>query len=489
MDGLRILEIIKKINPWFKDNLVPPSQLEPFRRREFSTLEKDISKLDMATLIIGARRVGKSVLMYQLIDKLLKEGIDGKRILFIQGDNTILTEFAATGNLINYILDLYQKHIIEKPFSELEETVYIFIDEAQNLSAWEQEIKTIIDQKYKIKFIVTGSSSFELRRGSQNPLTGRISIQPIFPFSFADYVRYHIPQENQSEFGLKLTELSDSFKDSLMNGNINESLKAASDAQSLIASFNVKKRFETYLIFGGFPRVISHKDYDYGRYLRDLLTTTISKDIMTQVEIRDAQSFERLMVNLCLMTGTVIRYKALADLLGIDERSVAKYIDYYVESHWAFISSPYVFHNKPDSVSSEKKIFVIDNGVINTLTFKDEADFKTDRTHRGHVLENTIHNHLLAFKQSVVGTFQSYIPFWIESETNKEIDFIFEVKGGVLPIEVKQKISYDGSDLETLNNFMAKRSSGKFGILTTEETLEINGKILLIPYLLLTLLL
>ena len=103
MDGLKVLEVIKKINPWFRNNLVPTAQLEHFRRREFDILEKDLIKMDMTTLIIGARRVGKSVLMYQLIDSLLKKGIDGKRILFIQGDNTLLTEFAASGNLINFI--------------------------------------------------------------------------------------------------------------------------------------------------------------------------------------------------------------------------------------------------------------------------------------------------------------------------------------------------------------------------------------------------
>ncbi len=107
MDGLKVLEIIKKINPWFKTNQVPSSLLEPFKRREFYTLEQDIIRLDMATLIIGARRVGKSVLMYQLIDSLLKKGIDGKRILFIQGDNPILTEYAVSGNLIDYVLEVY----------------------------------------------------------------------------------------------------------------------------------------------------------------------------------------------------------------------------------------------------------------------------------------------------------------------------------------------------------------------------------------------
>ena len=81
MDGLKVLEIIKKINPWFKNNQVPQAHLEPFKRREFSTLEKDLGQLDLTTLIIGARRVGKSVLMYQLIDALLKK-VKGGSILF-----------------------------------------------------------------------------------------------------------------------------------------------------------------------------------------------------------------------------------------------------------------------------------------------------------------------------------------------------------------------------------------------------------------------
>lgn len=489
MDGLKVLEVIRKINPWFKDNQVSPSQLESFRRRDFHMLEKDLNKLDMTTLIIGARRVGKSVLMYQLIDSLLKKGVDGKRILFIQGDNTLLTEFSANGNLISFILEIYQKHIIEKNFNEIHDTVYIFIDEAQSLKDWDREIKVTMDQKYKIKFIVTGSSSFELRRGSENPLTGRVSIQPMFPFSFSDYARYHL-KENASDFETKINELSEAFKKALLEGDIATEYEVAKKAEALITDFNLKKKFENFLFYGGFPRVVASHNDDYAKYLRDLLTTTISKDILTHVEIRDPQAFERLMVNLCLMTGSMTKYKKFADVLGMDERSVVKYIDYYVESHWAFVSSPYVFSNRLESVTTEKKFYVLDSGVINTLAFKDEDEFKTDRTHRGHVLENVIHNHLLAFKQISVGMFQSSISFWLDPETGKEIDFIFDIKaGGVLPIEIKQKISHDGTDEATLLEFMTKRTSAKFGILTTEDTLEVKSKVLFIPNLLLALLL
>jgi predicted AAA+ superfamily ATPase len=490
MDGLQILEIIKKINPWYKTGIVPESKLEEFKRREFSYLEKDLNKLDMATLLIGARRVGKSVLMYQLIDKLLKSGVPRKHILFIQGDIPVLNEFAIKGNLLNFLLDIYQKYILDASFEDLTETIYVLIDEAQIIPNWETEIKTLIDQKYKIKFIITGSSSFELRRGAQNPLTGRVSIHSIFPFSFPDYYRYNLPNGEKKTFGDKLDEVSNQFKNELMNGNITGVYESAKKAQAIVDTQLLNKNFDRYLFCGGFPWVIFNNDSsEHSKYLRDLLTTTISKDIMTQVGIREPQSFERLMVNLCLTTGSLVKFKTLADLLGIDERSVAKYVDYYVDSHWAFVSSPYAFHNRADSVKSEKKIYIIDSGIINTLSFKDEKELSSDRTYRGHIVENVIHNHLLSFKQLSIGTFQSSIPFWIESESNKEIDFIFEIKSGIVPIEVKQKVSHDGSDSQTVKTFLSKRTTGKFGILTTQDTLGVEENILLIPHSLFVMLL
>lgn len=219
------------------------------------------------------------------------------------------------------------------------------------------------------------------------------------------------------------------------------------------------------------------------------MTTTISKDIMAQAQIREPQAFERLMVNLSLSASKVITYKGLADILGIDERSVSRYVDYYCESHWVSISSPFNFRKRPDSVKTAKKVFVIDPGIINTLAFKDQKDIKEDRQFRGQLIENVIYNHLLSFKYSYAGSFQSQIPFWIEDKTSKEIDFILEIRGRVLAVESKSKKIPDKDEIEILKYFMKDRTSVSFGIITTENSLEIREKLLLIPYSVLCLLL
>lgn len=493
MDGLKILDTIRKINPWFRTHQVPSNLLEKFKRREFSELLSGLENTEMATLIIGGRRVGKSVLMYQLIDYLLTLGIEGKKVLFVQGDNPILNEFIKDGNLLVTIFEIYQKYILESSFDEIQDRIYIFIDEAQNLPAWEDGVKALIDLKYNIKFIITGSSSRELRRGAQNPLTGRITINIITPFSFSDFSRYGISDsKNQESYYQEISSLASEFKDGLLNGDLNKTYSAAKKVENIVSQYNLKRKFDDYLVIGGFPWVISHKKIgdDIPKYLRDLLTTTISKDILTQVEVRETQALERLMVNLALSSGHLIKYKTLAETLGIDERIVSKYIDYYVESHWAFISSPYMFHRKIDSIKSEKKVYVIDSGVMNTLTFKDESDLKTDRQYRGQVLENIIHNHLLSFKQNITGSFQNFIPFWIDSENQKEIDFIYEIKsGGVIPIEVKCKPVVDEKEFEIVEKFVKDKQSARFGIITSENILKIKNEVLIIPYSSLALLL
>src|SRR3989344_8005814 len=93
-----VLDTIKKLNPWFKTGIVPPKLLKPYKREELSLLEETMKNLDLATLLIGGRRAGKSILLYQLINSLLKSGINNKRILFIQGDNPMLRESVEGNN-------------------------------------------------------------------------------------------------------------------------------------------------------------------------------------------------------------------------------------------------------------------------------------------------------------------------------------------------------------------------------------------------------
>lgn len=322
MGEMQILQTIKKINPWWSTRKVPTSQLEEFQRRELPKILEALRRTEMATLVIGSRRVGKSVLMYQTIDYLLKSGTDGKNILFIQGDNPILIE--AYGKRFLYeLLQIYESFFLNQDFSQLNTPLFVFIDEAQNIPNWEMDIKSIIDLKYNIKFIVTGSSSSELKRGSENPLAGRVDIQVLSPFSFSDFVRYQLQNENKIEFTSIIKDSYQKFFDALLNGTHTDAYYIIDNLLKKTNKYKIKTKFDKYLFSGGFPWVISNSNsQDIQKYLKDLMTTTISKDIMAQEDIREPQAFERLLVNLSLNAGRVISYKNLSEILGIDSRVV-----------------------------------------------------------------------------------------------------------------------------------------------------------------------
>jgi predicted AAA+ superfamily ATPase len=338
-----------------------------------------------------------------------------------------------------------------------------------------------------VKFVVTGSSSFSLRKGAQNPLTGRVNVFFIPPFAFFDFVRFRL-KSKQDEFSSKLIPLANEFQKLLLSGGDGEALlDVVKQSSEIYREFRLEKILEQYLLIGGFPKVVAgDESADMGKYLRDLLTTTIAQDISST--IRDTQAFERLMVNLALQIGSPITYKSLGDKLGIDSRVARSYLDYYIETHWACLSSPFVFHKKADSVGTDKKVYIIDSGVINTLTFKDENDVAEDTEYRGHLVENVIHNHLYYLKQQS-GIFQNYIPFWIDPESRREIDFILEAKKSNIPIEVKTMDSISDPKLEAIKRFVEEKKTAHFGIVTTETRLEISEDVIFMPYSLFLLLL
>tara|TARA_Y100000310_G_C20690197_1_gene821694 strand:+ start:2869 stop:4344 length:1476 start_codon:yes stop_codon:yes gene_type:complete len=491
MDRLQILDTLRKTNPWLTTGKVKKTQLEPFKRREYFEIRQNLCDFNMAELVVGARRVGKSVLMYQLIQDLLDTGIDPKRILFVQGDNPILREIPTERTILSEILEIYQNYILSEKFDSLTGNTYIFIDEAHSLENWQLEVKTLIDLKPKIKFFITGSSSSELRRGSQSPLVGRVKIKILPPFSFLDYFRFFYTKTNNnwSDF---LFDNSRQFKQAFIQNDLDTIIKCAKKLTNFCKRNNLQPKtcFDRYLTTGSFPYVLTIKNpEERSRYLGDLLSMTVSRDIITKAKIRDPQAFERLIVNICLNVSSRISYKTLGDKIGIDERSIIKYIDFYVESHWVNIASQYAFTDKQRTVKSEKKAYVIDNGIVNTLNFKSKNEIIREQAYKGHLVENAIYSHLLTFKQQSYGPFQGYIPFWIEEKTGMEIDYIFEIAKAVVPIECKTKHSITDNDVRAIKYFMAKRSSAKFGVITTENMTKIDGKLIYLPYWLFCLLL
>ena len=121
--------------------------------------------------ISGLRRVGKTTILFQLINYLLESGTEGKRILYYQ--------FSEKINNLEQVLQIFFTN-----FTDLEvgrDNFYIFLDELQYVRDWQSIVKGYIDQNKRIKFVVSGSASIYFRSSVKESLAGRMLTLPSTP--------------------------------------------------------------------------------------------------------------------------------------------------------------------------------------------------------------------------------------------------------------------------------------------------------------------
>ncbi len=162
-----ILRILHSNNPWWSGRPIPTSKIKEFKRRDYYKLEKQLEHNKISALI-GARQVGKTTLMYQLIQKILSQ-TSPQNVLLVQVDDIYLQ---ITIESLEKIFNVYAANIIKTPLGELDNIVYIFLDEIQSLQGWQDALKKWYDLGYKIKFIISGSSSIDIIDGMSESLGG-----------------------------------------------------------------------------------------------------------------------------------------------------------------------------------------------------------------------------------------------------------------------------------------------------------------------------
>jgi predicted AAA+ superfamily ATPase len=186
MDESTLLRLLPRLNPWWDGAEVPRSlRKNDYRRREFDTLRELVGKRRV-TAICGPRQVGKTTLVGQLIDALLNEDeVDPDHVLYLRTETSQL--LSQSEGVISDILDTYESHFLGESFTQVEEPVYVLIDEIQKVDGWDETLKFYVDTYPELTFVVTGSVTTLIQRDASETLVGRTQRQTVVPFKFADF--------------------------------------------------------------------------------------------------------------------------------------------------------------------------------------------------------------------------------------------------------------------------------------------------------------
>ena len=232
--------------------------------------------------------------MYQLIDYVIGK-VGPKRAMYISLDDPYLK---INADSLRMIFDLYAKNVLKEPFSEIKNSVYVFLDEVQSLIGWDHVLKRWFDLGYKAKFYVSGSSSVNILTGGAESLVGRLSPQIVMPMKFLETVRFHMKEE---DFERRFNHVNWRLRDAL--------LKAVEESDATIFYSSLKENanalagdidrihlfLQSYLLKGGYPEIVSMEDLlRASETLRNYFNLTLYKDIVRTFKIRDPVAFEEL---------------------------------------------------------------------------------------------------------------------------------------------------------------------------------------------------
>ncbi|MBS3092280.1 ATP-binding protein [Candidatus Pacearchaeota archaeon] len=330
---------------------------------------------DLIKVIVGPRRAGKSFFAIHFLNKQEKFG-------YVNFDDEKLAEVDNYNEIVTAMNSIYNNPKL------------VLFDEIQNLPKWELFANRLQRQGYKL--IITGSNSNLLSKELATHLTGRHLLTNIFPFSFKEYLKF----ENKE-----------------------------------LTNTETKEKLSKYLFNGGYPEILS-KEVELKEYLSLLFNSILYKDIIKRYNIRNPKQIEDLATYLISNIANEYSYNSLAKIGKIkSSHTIEKYLGFLEESFILFSVSRFSYKVK-EQLSSNKKIYCIDNGFIHAKSFKTSPDL-------GKLYENLVACKLK--KDEVDGKLRFY--YW-KNQQQEEVDFV--IKEG---LKVKQliQVCFNIKDLQTKN--------------------------------------
>ena len=393
---------------------------------------------DEISLIVGARQVGKTTLMQELISKLDRKGESTLYLsMDIQEDRK---HFKSQQDLIDRI---------QLEFGD--EDGYVFLDEIQRKENAGLFLKGIYDRDLPYKLVVSGSGSLELKENIHESLAGRKRVFKLPPVSFKEFVNY----ETDYKYSDRLEKFFEVRKDK---------------ADLLL---------ERYLNYGGYPRVVTEQKEDGKRRIIDeIFSSYLERDVSSFLNVRKTDAYSKLVSVLADQMGDPVSYSKMARDVGVKSDTVRNYLDYLDKTFIVGQTNPF-FTNKKKEITKSSIVYFSDPGLRN-YSIQRFGHLNTSNEF-GELFETFIHNFLKTETQHT----GLDVRYW-RTKSRAEVDFVLTAGNQVkLPVEAKYKELDEPKVTKSLRSFIKKYNPETAVVvnLKLEETIEIEDtKMEFIPY-------
>lgn len=258
------------------------------------------STVHRAVVLMGPRRVGKTVLLHHTAQALLKEGVYPTHIAYLSVDNPLYN-----GLSLEQMLTSIQE---ASQVDYRREDAFVFFDEIQYLKEWEVHLKQLVDDYPRLQVVASGSAAAALRLKSAESGAGRLTDFLLPPLTFYEFL------ELLGKSHLMAEETED-----------DDFVPRAVDIEALNA------QFLDYLNFGGYPEVVFSEEIrsDPGRFVKaDIIDKVLLRDLPSLYGIQDIQELNSLFTSLAFNTAQEVSLQELSMNSGVAKPTIARYIEY-----------------------------------------------------------------------------------------------------------------------------------------------------------------
>lgn len=352
--------------------------------------------------IMGPRQVGKSTLAGAMIPK------DAK-VLEINGDNTdVQTMFVDVDESKMKVL--------------IGNNNFLLVDEAQKIGNVGNMLKIVAEKFNDIKVIVTGSSAFKLAAAVNESLTGRKREFRLYPLSFKEM---------------------------------------ADDTSALEESRMIDHR----LVYGYYPEVVTSPS-DAKEVLKELIDSYLYKDVMEENDIAKPDKLVKLVQALAFQIGSTVSANELSGLVGVDAKTIERYIDILEKSYIIFTLPSYA-KNQRNELKFARKLYFWDMGIRNGVIGNMAPVSLRSPEELGHMWENFLIAERIKRNDYAGRIFVQHY-FW-RTQQKKEVDLI-EIEDGMMTgFEIKRK---EGKRVGAPASFTAAYPDAHFECITPTDLMS-----------------
>ena len=294
-------------NPWWTEGEIPFFYKEMSPRLYLDIFYPLVTnkELKRALILMGPRRVGKTVMLYHTIQRLIDDGVSAQNIIYISVETPIYNKI--------YLEQLFNlsRQTLGKPIDTKEE-FFVFFDEIQYLKDWEVNLKSLVDTYKNVKFVASGSAAAELKKRSDESGAGRFTDFKLPPLTFYEYIHLKGYDQLMIKCQMKWDSGLIPYWGTMDIGKLNE-------------------LFVDYINYGGYPEVVFNENIreNPGQFIRhDIIDKVLLRDLPSLYGIQDVQELNSVFTMIAYHSGSQFSYEAMSKESGVRKDVLRKYIEY-----------------------------------------------------------------------------------------------------------------------------------------------------------------